>query len=149
IVAHGGKVHTGFRVTEARHDGKQIRQVVVSDGRSERVVDGDAFVSSIPMTELAQILRPAADRAVLEASQRLTYRDLVTVHLMLDREQVTNDTWVYVHDPRVSFARMHEPRNWSPDLAPQGKTSLVLELFCEAGDAMWQTSDEGLCELVA
>jgi len=148
IAANGGQVHTGYRVVQADHDGRRLRRVVVSDGRREQVVEADAFVSSIPMTELARILRPDADRAVLAATEQLTYRDLVTVHLELDREQVTTDTWVYVHDPRVSFARLHEPRNWSPALAPAGKTSLVLELFCEAGDEIWRTSDEGLCELV-
>ena len=148
ITANGGHVHTGYRVVQARHDGRTLRQVVVSNGRAEEVVEADAFVSSIPMTELARILRPSAEHAVLAATEQLSYRDLVTVHLLLNREQVTNDTWVYVHDPRVSFARLHEPRNWSPALAPAGKTSLVLEVFCEAGDSIWQTSDEGLCELV-
>lgn len=149
ITAKGGHVHTGYRVIEARHDGRALSSVIVSNGRDERIVDGDAFVSSIPMTELARILRPSADPSIISATQQLTYRDLVTVHLLLDRAQVTDDTWVYVHDPRVSFARLHEPRNWSPALAPEGKTSLVLELFCEAGDQTWQTSDEGLCELAA
>jgi protoporphyrinogen oxidase len=67
---------------------------------------------------------------------------------MLDRPQVTNDTWIYIHDQSVSFARLHEPRNWSAEMAPVGKTSLVLELFCEAGDELWGSSDEALCELV-
>jgi protoporphyrinogen oxidase len=147
IAATGGVVHTGHRVLQAKHDGRNIQSVVVSDGSQERVVEGDAFVSSIPMTELAQILRPSADRAVLAATQQLTYRDLVTVHLLLDREQVTNDTWVYVHDPRVSFARLHEPRNWSAELAPAGKTSLVLEFFCDEGDPTWQASDAELCAM--
>ncbi len=143
----GGEVHLGWRVVAVQHDGQAISSVTVSDGRRERIVGGDAFVSSIPMTELTQILCPTADRAALAATHVLTYRDLITVHLMLNRPQVTNDTWIYVHDPRISFARLHEPRNWSPEMAPDGKTSLVLEFFCDAGDAVWQRSDSELCEL--
>ena len=124
-----------------------MTSVTVSDGSREQIVDGDVFISSIPMTELAQVLRPAADPAIVAAARQLTYRDIITVHLMLDRPSVTQDTWVYVHDPRVTFARLHEPRNWSPALAPEGKTSLVLEFFCDAGDAIWQRSDEELCDL--
>ena len=78
----------------------------------------------------------------------MTYRGLVTVHLMLNRPQISSDTWLYVHDPAVSFARLHEPRNWSSDLAPAGKTSLVLEVFCEADDATWRRSEADLCDLV-
>src|SRR5262249_57322684 len=121
--------------------------VTVSDGARERTVGGDAFISSIPMNELTRILDPAADSAALHATQLLTYRDLITVNLMIDRPQVTHDTWIYVHDSRMSVARLHHPRNWSPQMAPAGKTSLVLELFCDAGDGMWQRSDEEICEL--
>jgi protoporphyrinogen oxidase len=147
IEGHGGQVHLGQRVVRADHDGVVINRVTVSDGSREQAVDGDVFISSIPMTELAQVLRPAADPAIVAAAQQLTYRDLITVHLMLDRPSVTKDTWVYVHDPRVSFARLHEPRNWSPALAPADKTSLVLEFFCDAGDGMWQRSDQEICDL--
>ena len=103
-------------------------------------------MSSIPMTELAQILSPAADQATIEAARSLSYRDLITVNVMLDRRQVTNDTWVYIHDPAISFARLHEPRNWSVGMAPEGKTSLVLELFCNADDPLWQRSDDDVCQ---
>lgn len=148
IEADGGKVHLGYRVLRAHHSAGHIDAVEVSNGRDEFLVGADAFVSSIPMTELAQILTPSVDQHVLDAARQLTYRDLITFHLMVDRPQVTSDTWVYVHDPRVSFARLHEPRNWSPEMAPKGKTSLVLEIFCEAGDTTWQASDSALCDLV-
>jgi protoporphyrinogen oxidase len=149
IESGGGQVRLGWHVERVEHDGQSIKAIVVSDGRRTERVGGDAFVSSIPMTELVQILSPRADRAVLEATERLTYRGLITVNLMLDRPRVTNDTWVYVQDPAVSFARLHEPRNWSPDMAPVGKTSLVLEFFCEPGDPLWERSDDDLCALAA
>jgi protoporphyrinogen oxidase len=144
----GGSIHLGWRVTAAQHDGARIRNVTVGNGTCERVVEGDEFVSSIPMTELVRDLTPRLDRGILAAADTLSYRGLVTVHLMLNRPQVSSDTWLYVHDPTVSFARLHEPRNWSSELAPEGKTSLVLEVFCEADDAMWRRSDADLCDLV-
>jgi len=145
----GGRVELGQRVVRVDHDHGRLTGITVSDGARERRIGGDVFVSSIPMTELAQVLSPAVAPSVIEASHSLTYRDLITVNLLLDRQQVTNDTWVYVHDPSVSFARLHEPRNWSPQMAPEGKTSLVLELFCEAGDELWQRTDDDLVDLVA
>src|SRR5687768_5888078 len=99
------------------------------------------------MTELARILSPPADQATIDAASTLAYRDLITVNVMLNRRQVTNDTWIYVHDPSISFARLHEPRNWSASMAPAGMTSLVLELFCTRGDPLWQRSDDDICQL--
>jgi protoporphyrinogen oxidase len=148
VVAGGGSVNLGWRVTSVKHANKAIESVVVSDGQTERIVGGDAFVSSIPMTELIQILSPTAERSLLEATRILTFRDLITVHAYVDRPSVTNDTWVYVHDPRVIFGRLHEPRNWSPDMVPPGKTSLVLEIFCEADDQVWKQSDATILDRV-
>ncbi len=148
IEGAGGSVHVGWRVISVRHDGDRIRNVTVTDGKHEQVVEGDEFISSIPMTELVRDLTPRAEPALLTANETLTYRGVITVNLMLNRPQVSSDTWLYVHDPAVSFARLHEPRNWSADLAPEGKTSLVLEIFCEADDAMWRRSDGDLCQLV-
>lgn len=141
----GGAVNLGWRVVKVQHDGRTFTDVTVSDGARERHVGGDAFVSSIPMTELVRDLAPDANAAVLAATTKLTYRDIITINLKLDREQVSNDTWLYVHDPSVLFGRLHEPRNWSPVMAPEGKTSLVLEVFCDAGDATWRRSDQDLC----
>jgi protoporphyrinogen oxidase len=131
-----------------RHEHERIVSVTVSNGSQECTVLGDAFVSSIPMTELVQCLHPGVDGSVVAAARALTYRGVITVNLMLNRPRVTHDTWVYVHDPLVSFARLHEPRNWSAALAPEGKTSLVLELFCDAGDDVWRRSDAELIDLV-
>ncbi|MCX7168955.1 MAG: hypothetical protein NTY41_01340, partial [Proteobacteria bacterium] len=44
----------------------------------------------------------------------------------------------------VPFARLHEPTNWSPDMAPAGKTLLVMERFCFQGDAAWNRADAEL-----
>jgi protoporphyrinogen oxidase len=147
ITEAGSEVNLGWRVTSIGHDGKVVRGITVSDGAREQVIEGDQFISSIPMTELAQNLQPAADALVQAAADALSYRALITVHLMFDRPQVTEDTWIYVHEPRVRFARLHEPRNWSAELAPPGKTSLVLEFFCDEGDPTWQRSDAEVCAM--
>lgn len=144
IESNGGSVNLGWRVVRARHDQQRLVEIVVSNGREERTIGADHFVSSIPMTELAQIMTPTAPAVVLEATQRLTFRAVITVNLLLNRPSVTNDTWVYVHDSRVIFARLHEPRNWSPAMAPDGKTSLVMEIFCEENDEVWRRSDDDL-----
>jgi protoporphyrinogen oxidase len=144
----GGRVHPGWRVVSVERIGDAIRAIRVSDGHDEQIVEGDEFISSIPMTELIRGLCPSVHPSLLEATNALTYRGLITVHVMVNRPQISNDTWVYVHDPSVRFARLHEPRNWSADLAPPGKSSLVLEVFCDPGDGMWQRTDSEICALV-
>jgi protoporphyrinogen oxidase len=122
-------------------------QVVVTyehDGRT-RELAGDYVVSTVPLTALlAHGLEPKPPETVIAAAQSLEFRSVICVNLMLDKPRMTNDTWIYCHDQGLGFARLHEPRNWSPDMAPEGKTSVVLEFFCTKGDEVWQRSDEEL-----
>jgi protoporphyrinogen oxidase len=146
IAAAGNQVRLGAGVSEIWRRGNYIESVVVTDeaGREE-VVEGAEYVSSIPLTVLCQIMEPAAPPEVLAAAQALTFRNVITVNLMLDRPQVTPDTWLYVHDRGIGFGRLHEPKNWSRDMVPdQTKTSIVAEYFCSFGDEVWGSSDAAL-----
>jgi protoporphyrinogen oxidase len=134
------------RVIAVHHDGTRVQGITAETNDSKRREDGDHMISSIPLTDLVRILDPPAPDSLFRAAERLRYRDLLTVHLMFDRERVTNDHWVYVHDRSLGFARFHEPVNWSPEMAPEGKTSLVVEYFCTRGDPIWKRQDEDLIE---
>jgi len=90
------------------------------------------------------ILDPPAPEEVKEAARKLRYRDLVVVAMMFDRERITQDTWIYIPDPAITFGRLHEPTNWSPAMSPPGKTSLVFEYFCFETDPVWTTPDDKL-----
>jgi protoporphyrinogen oxidase len=151
IRAAGNEVRLGAGVTKVRRHGSHITGVVVTDGQGrEEVVEGAHFVSSIPLTVLAKIMEPAAPAEVLAAADALVFRNVITVNLMLDRAQVTPDTWLYVHDRAIRFGRLHEPKNWSRDMVPdQAKTSIVAEYFCSFGDDIWGSSDDALVERTA
>jgi protoporphyrinogen oxidase len=148
IRAAGNEVRLGAGVTKILRDGQRVTGVVVSreDGPDE-IIEGSDFVSSIPLTVLCKIMEPAAPAEVLAAADALVFRNVITVNLMLDREQVTEDTWLYVHDRSILFGRLHEPKNWSVDMVPdQSKTSIVAEYFCSFGDEIWNMSDDALVE---
>jgi protoporphyrinogen oxidase len=151
VVAAGNEVRLNCGVTKILRQGNHIIGVVTTDeaGR-ENIVEGAEFVSSIPLTVLCQIMEPAAPAEVIAASKALTFRNVITVNLMLDREKMTDDTWLYVHDRDILFGRLHEPKNWSVDMVPdQSKTSIVAEYFCSFGDNIWNMSDDALVEQTA
>jgi protoporphyrinogen oxidase len=105
---------------------------------------GSEFISSIPLTVLVRLLNPQPPAEILQAAASLRFRDLVVVTVMLDRERVTDQTWMYIPDQAVPFGRFHEPKNWSARMAPEGKTHLVVEYFCFSGDAIWTATDTEL-----
>jgi len=148
IVAGGNDVRLNAGVTRIHRTADRVTAIEVdaSDGGAARL-EADAFVSSIPLTMLVQIMEPAAPAEVIEAAKSLVFRNIITVNLMLRRPRVTPDTWLYVHDRNILFGRLHEPKNWSPAMVPgDAYTSIVAEYFCSFGDAIWQRSDDALVE---
>lgn len=139
-----GSILLNTEVTKINYNNFKITSVEVNTERSRKLVSSDIFVSSIPVTHFINIMHPLPPSDVLDAAKKLRYRDLITVNLMLNRRRVTDVKWMYIHDPEIPFGRIHEPKNWSVKMAPEGKTSLVVEYFCFAGDEIWKISDSKL-----
>jgi len=146
IEAAHGRVHTGARVTRVERSRRRIDGVAVRRAEGDAFLRASEFVSSIPLSALVRLLDPPAPGAVRAAAARLRWRDLVVVAVLLGRPRVTDQTWIYLPEKRVPFARLHEPTNWSAAMAPPGRTLLVAEYFCFAGDATWSAADEMLAE---
>jgi len=148
IVDAGGTVELEREVLRIEHDGRVVSRIVTAhDGRPEEI-EGTDFVSSMPITELVAKLDPPPPPGVLDAARALSYRDFLTVCLIVNRADLFPDNWIYVHDPRVKVGRIQNYRNWSPAMVPDpSKTGLGLEYFCTEGDALWRSTDEELVAL--
>jgi protoporphyrinogen oxidase len=143
----GNEVRLGAGVERVHREGNRVTAVTVSTPNGPERIEAANFISSIPLTILAKIVEPAAPPDVLAAADKLVFRNVITVNLMLKKRQVTHDTWLYVHDRNILFGRFHEPKNWSPEMVPSDEyTSLVVEYFCSFGDEIWNMSEEQLVE---
>lgn len=141
----GNEVKLKHPVRKIVLDGNRVKGILVQTEDGEQLMEAENFISSIPMTVLCKITDPPAPDDVLEAANSLDFRDIITVNMMFKKNQVTNDTWLYVHDKNILFGRFHEPKNWSPAMVPgEEYTSLVVEYFCSKGDHIWNMSDEQL-----
>jgi protoporphyrinogen oxidase len=115
-----------------------------SDGQ-EQVMVGSQFIATMPLRSLVRCLQPAPPISVLAAAESLSYRDFLTVALILDTPNLFPDNWIYIHDPTVQVGRIQNFKNWSPDLVPAPHhTCLGLEYFCFANTDLWQMSDADL-----
>jgi protoporphyrinogen oxidase len=72
------------------------------------------------------------------------------VALIVDRENLFPDNWIYIHSPEFKVGRIQNFKNWSPAMVPDAsKTCLGMEYFCSEGDALWEQSDLELIELAS
>lgn len=148
IERQGAVVRLNSKVAAVRRSGGRIESVVVShDGKLEEI-RGAAFLSSMPVNDFIAKLDPPAPAAVLHAANSLRYRGLIVVCLIINKQELFPDNWIYVHDPQVRVGRIQNYKNWSPEMVPDGlKTSLGLEYFCTPGDDLWNLPDLDLIEL--
>ncbi|MEM9257287.1 MAG: FAD-dependent oxidoreductase [Pseudomonadota bacterium] len=144
--SEGNAIHLESTVTRIDYRGPNDFEVFYSDvDGNETSVNATSVVSTIPLGVLPRILSPAPNQKVIDAAKGLSFRALITVNVVLKKEQVSIDTWLYVQDEDILFGRLHEPKNWSPAMVPdQSTTSLVLECFCTKDDHIWQMSDEAI-----
>jgi protoporphyrinogen oxidase len=149
ILFGGGLVHMGRTVTELHRDGDRIVsvQTISASGKSERW-SADEFIVSMPLRDCILQLHPAFEPEVLAAAKRLSYRDFVLVALIVKRNDLFPDNWIYVHDPTVKVARIENYNNWSKEMVSDPEvTCLELEYFCSQGDSLWSLNDDEWMEL--
>ncbi len=134
IRALGGEIVTGARFTGVELDAAGARVVAVradTPGGPRRVPVGE-LLSTVPLPELARALAPDAPLPALR------FRALTFLNLMLARRDFSENTWMYVASGDLRMSRIQEPKRRSPDMAPPGRTSLMLEIPCDVGDELWR-----------
>jgi len=148
VEKQGGKVKLKSQVIQFnRKDNKITSALIKSDG-SLQEISGDYFLSSIPLRNLVQVIKPPAPREVLNAAEKLRYRDFFTVSLIINKSNIFPDNWIYIHSPDVRVGRIQNFKNWSPEMVPDSQTtSLGLEYFCFETDDIWEKDDKELIEL--
>ena len=150
VVQAGGTVTVGARIVAIVHDGSAVTAVVADVNGERRVQRASHVISTMPMRDLVAGVAPAAPESVRRAAARLTYRDFLTVALVVDQADVFPDNWIYVHDPSVKVGRVQNFKNWSAAMVPDpARTCLGLEYFCTSGDALWAMDDAALVALAA
>ena len=145
IQKEGGGVRMGERLVSVACAAGRVTSVRTQTREGSRNHEGDHFISTMPLANLVSALDPPAPDEVIASARALRYRDFITVAVILEREDVFPDNWIYIHDHRVQVARIQNFKNWSSEMVPDPRfTMLGLEYFCFEGDALWSASDEQL-----
>ena len=148
VEQHSGTIALQTRITGLETQADRVvavRWQNRSSGRRGRS-EVDGVVSTIPLPHLARMC-PQANR-LTQAIAGLRYRSMVLVNLLIKRDWVTGDHWLYVPERQYLFNRISEPKRFSAAMAPPGYTSLCVEITCDAGDDLWHADPDQLIERV-
>lgn len=165
IVENGGEVRMNTKVVQVNRDGNRITSVDLKtwDANADPTTDGapdsvskserfeaDEFINTMAMRDLIQCIQPPPPQEVIEAANRLKYRDFMIVTLVLNVKDPFPDNWIYIHSPEIRCGRIQNFRAWSPEMLPDQTTaSIGMEYFCHAGDDLWVMDEDALTELAS
>jgi protoporphyrinogen oxidase len=144
VTKAGCTLRLDANVVRIRHDNGRATEVVAVVDDEERSFPCTHVVSSMPFRSLIRAMDPPVPDGVRAAAEGLTYRDFITVALVVPQEYSFPDNWIYIHDPEVKVGRIQNFGSWSPYLVKEGRTCLGLELFVNEGDETWSKSDDEL-----
>ena len=138
VEGRGIPVHLNHRVVSLNRSGARITSVIVATNSHLTEYPVESVISSLPLSELVKRMSPAPPAEVLAAADRLRYRELCLVALMLDQEEPFPDNWIYLHDPGTRAGRVQNFAAWSRAMVPDGTSCLGVEYFCFEGDDIWE-----------
>ncbi|HET6811142.1 MAG TPA: NAD(P)/FAD-dependent oxidoreductase [Acidimicrobiales bacterium] len=147
VQQQGSEVRMRTRVVAVhREDGRAVAVSTEHDGKITRVPASDV-ISSMPISELVMAMDPPAPEDVQQAAKGLSYRDFLTVALVVPASASFPDNWIYIHAPEVKMGRIQNFGSWSPFMIKDGRTCLGLEYFVFEGDELWTSPDADLIAL--
>lgn len=152
IVKMGGEIHKESEVVKVNLQDNKVTSLVVKSNSQETTIEGDYFISSMPLKDLYFAFgKDNVPAAPFEVATHLIYRDFITVGLLMKKLLITNttkiktvnnivpDTWIYVQEREVKLGRLQIFNNWSPYMVekPTENIWIGLEYFATEGDALW------------
>jgi protoporphyrinogen oxidase len=158
IKEKGGTIllqHEVQRITQKNNQVESITAINQATGE-EITLNGDYFISSMPVKDLISAFNIAESKASAIAS-KLIYRDFIVVGLLVKDLRLKNpdgsrvkDNWLYIQEKNVKIGRLQIYNNWGDAMLNDPNTFwLGLEYFCNEGDALWQMDDKTMISFAA
>jgi protoporphyrinogen oxidase len=144
----GAEVRLKVSVKEVRVAGDGPHSVTLeSNGRTE-TLQADHVWSTIPITALARMLAPAPPAELLNVVDRLTFRAMILVYLVLEQDRFTEYDAHYFPGEHIRITRLSEPKNYGAAQEPRDRTVLCAELPCSVEGVEWSMDDARLGKVV-
>ncbi|MCE7911183.1 MAG: amine oxidase [Candidatus Brocadia sp.] len=141
---NGGRIVTHADVSGVEVCGGTVKKIRYMHHGFLREIDCDGVISTMPLPDLIHALPEHLVRDILPDARGLRYRAIRFMNMLVDRPDISDNTWMYVVEKKYVMTRIQEPRRRSPFNAPDGKTSLMLEMPCDVNDDLWNYGDEEL-----
>ena len=144
----GGIINLDVAIDKILVEENKINSITYHSNNAKKTEIYDHLFSTIPLTDLINLIQPKPSKDVLEAARKLMFRSIIFVYLVINKQRVFQEHWIYLPERQFTSNRVTEPKNFSSQNAPDGKTLLCFEVTCFDGDEIWSMSNEELRDKV-
>ena len=117
------------------------KYVRLKSGREESY---DFLISTLPVSLAYQMLPDAPDALRHDAS-RLTAISVLNINIGVARPNISHQHWIYFPEDRFIFSRVGFPMNFSKSVAPEGTSSMYIEITHHPGENLDIEETFGRC----
>jgi len=134
---------TNFEIKKVWKEGDEF---FVSDTESQKSFA--SLISTIPVPTLIDCIEDVPEN-VRKSARELKFNSLISVFLGMSVPKTKDYSWAYFPEKESLFHRVSFPSNYSPDVAPEGRSSVLAEITCHVGDEIWEiTNDDLIADVV-
>jgi len=145
IKAKGGKISFGKEAAGFNVEGGRAVSVRFADGTSS---SADYFISTMPLKNFIHSMNPSPPEEVSTAADSLKHKNLILVYLVVAKERLFQDNWIFYPEERYVFNRIFEQKSFSSSMIPADKTVLSAEITCDPASKHWAMGEKDITALV-
>ncbi len=140
----GANFHLNSTVTKLERQEDHVTQVQYErDGKTD-TLSVDRVWSTLPLSLMTKMIDPPPPPQVIEASDKMKFRGMVLIYLVLEQGQFTEFDAHYFPELKIPMSRMSETKNYHDTREPSNRTVLCAELPSDPDDDHWDLSDDEL-----
>jgi len=143
-----GKILTNETITNIKVDNGKVTTIDYGERKKVIIGEDDVIVSTIPIPILLRIIYPPPPKEVFLAAQKLKTRNLILFYLIINKQSVSDDSWLFFPESKFIFNRIFEQKNFSSYLIPKEKTTLCIEVTCDADSSTWRKSTDEIYKTI-
>ena len=129
------RVQLGMRATRIDVKNREIEFNGEECRRYEKII------STLRLPDVIKIITDAPDD-VREAASKLRTNSLFVVNVGVDRENISDKSWIYFLEKEFSFVRVSFPFNFSNAVTPDGTSSISAEVAYGNGNSLPTSKDK-------
>jgi protoporphyrinogen oxidase len=108
------------------------KYIRMTSGREQRY---DFLISTLPLPLAFRMLKDTPEELITDA-QKLHALSVLNINIGVDRPGVSDQHWIYFPENQFIFSRVGFPMNFSKSVAPDGTSSMYIEITHQPHEKM-------------